>query len=67
MCEITEKIYNEGVARGITEGEARGEARGQTRFRNLVGALMAAGKSDDVLRAPRDDAHCTQLYKKYHI
>lgn len=79
MCEIMEKIQNEGIARGIAIGEARGEARGraegeargrvegEARFRSLVSALMAAGKSDDVIRATQDDAYCSMLYEKYHI
>ncbi|MGN0941250.1 MAG: hypothetical protein ACI4OA_06060 [Selenomonadaceae bacterium] len=57
------KIENEGIAKGIAIGEERGKAR----FRNLVGALMAAGKSDDVIRATQDDAYCRMLYEKYHI
>lgn len=71
MCEIMEKIQNEGIAIGRAEGKAEGRiegrAEGEARFGSLVGMLMSAGKSDDIVRAISDSAYRSQLYEKYHI
>ena len=62
-----EKIQNDGIAIGRAQGIAEGEARGEARLSSLVNMLMAAGKSDDVIRATKDDAYRSKLYEKYHI
>lgn len=52
MCEITDKIYHEGVEYGLEEGRKSGLEEGAERERlNAVGRMIKAGATKEMIVA----------------
>ncbi len=53
--------------KGLAEGKAEGIAEWQTKIAALVTAMLAAGATEDLARAMKDEAFREEQFKKYHI
>ena len=63
----TKTAYKKGLAEGKAEGKAEGIAEWQTKIAALVTAMLAAGATEDLARAMKDEAFREEQFKKYHI
>ena len=59
MCEVADRLVNKGLEQGRKEG--------QNILATLINKLLAAGKTDDAMRATTDKDFREKLYKQYGI
>lgn len=63
MCDVAERLEQRGKA----EGRAEGKAEGERLFAQLVSALLADNRQDDLAFAATNPAYREQLYREYRI
>lgn len=62
-----EQGLRQGKAEGKAEGRAEGRAEGEASYAQLAAKLVAAGRSDDLVKAAEDDAYRANLLKEFAI
>ena len=65
MCDVVQRIKQDGIAIGESRGIAIGEVRGENRMIALFSKLFAAGRTADAERATTDRAYLQQLFDEY--
>lgn len=66
MCDVAERLEQKGKMEGRAEGKAEGKAEGE-RLMQLLSALAADNRQNELARLTSDSAYREQLYEEYHI
>ena len=63
MCEVAERLVNQGKAEGRLEGRLEGEKK----LAKLIDALLMAGRTEDVKKAASDEEARKKFYREFGI
>ena len=67
MCEILDRIENQGIDKGIQIGTRDGIQKGEDMFALLVKKLLEYGRMDDIKRVTEDKEYRQELMKELAI
>lgn len=67
VCDIVQKLVNEGHEKGRAEGRAEGCAEGVDRMAALTSTLLFNGLIKELERATKDPQYREELFQKYNI
>jgi hypothetical protein len=67
MCEVAQRLVNNGVRQGRAEGRAEGIGQGENKLARLINELIADNRQEDVVRVTTDEKIRKEMYEKYGI
>lgn len=65
MCEVTQRIRNEGIIAGRMEGRAEGRQEGENRILAFFSKLLAVGKTEEMNKAIQDREYLKKLMDEW--
>jgi hypothetical protein len=67
MCNLSEGLVREGMAKGRAVGLKEGRAVGENKLAELINRLLADNRQEDIARVTSDENVRRKMYEEYGI